>query len=114
MTEADRTMTDPVESMAVSVRRLPADASMSMHVVFWVLQPALLLSVLAAWLMDPQNPALFGLTLLGVHLLLGALEYRMPARRHGTIRRQRRPSSSVSRSSPSWSAALQVVSTRPI
>jgi len=82
MTEADRTMTDPVESMAVSVRRLPADASMSMHVVFWVLQPALLLSVLAAWLMDPQNPALFGLTLLGVHLLLGALEYRMPARRH--------------------------------
>jgi len=105
MTEADRAMTDPVESMAVSVRRLPADASMSMHVVFWVLQPALLLSVLAAWLMDPQNPALFGLTLLGVHLLLGALEY---------IRRQRRPSSSVSRSSPSWSAALQVVSTRPI
>jgi sterol desaturase/sphingolipid hydroxylase (fatty acid hydroxylase superfamily) len=38
--------------------------------------------VLAAWIADPENPALFGLTLLGVHLLLGAFEYRIPARPH--------------------------------
>jgi sterol desaturase/sphingolipid hydroxylase (fatty acid hydroxylase superfamily) len=75
-------MTAPVHEKAVSVRDLPTDASMLTRVVFWALQPALLLGVLAAWIADPENPALFGLTFLGVHLLLGALEYRIPARPH--------------------------------
>jgi sterol desaturase/sphingolipid hydroxylase (fatty acid hydroxylase superfamily) len=75
-------MTAPAHERAVSVRHLPTDASMLTRVVFWTLQPALLLGALAAWLADPENPALFGLTFLGVHLLLGALEYRIPARPH--------------------------------
>ena len=75
-------MTAPAHERAVSVRHLPTDASMLTRVIFWALQPALLLGVLAAWIADPENPALFGLTFLGVHLLLGALEYRIPARPH--------------------------------
>ena len=75
-------MTAPAHERAVSVRHLPTDASMLTRIIFWTLQPALLLGVLAAWLADPENPALFGLTFLGVHLLLGALEYRIPARPH--------------------------------
>lgn len=75
-------MTAPAHERAVSVRHLPTDASMLTRVVFWALQPALLLGVLASWIADPENPALFGLTFLGVHLLLGALEYRIPARPH--------------------------------
>lgn len=75
-------MTAPAEENAVSVRHLPADAPMLARLVFWALQPALLLGVLATWIADPENPALFGLTFLGVHLLLGALEYRIPARPH--------------------------------
>ena len=75
-------MTAPAHERAVSVRHLPTDASMLTRVVFWALQPALLLGVIATWIADPENPALFGLTFLGVHLLLGALEYRIPARPH--------------------------------
>jgi sterol desaturase/sphingolipid hydroxylase (fatty acid hydroxylase superfamily) len=75
-------MTAPAHESAVSVRHLPTDASMLTRVVFWALQPALLLGVLTTWIADPENPALFGLTFLGVHLLLGALEYRIPARPH--------------------------------
>lgn len=75
-------MTAPAHERAVSVRHLQTDASMLTRVVFWALQPALLLGVLATWIADPENPALFGLTFLGVHLLLGALEYRIPARPH--------------------------------
>jgi sterol desaturase/sphingolipid hydroxylase (fatty acid hydroxylase superfamily) len=75
-------MTAPAHESAVSVRHLPTDASMLTRVIFWALQPALLLGVLATWIADPENPALFGLTFLGVHLLLGALEYRIPARPH--------------------------------
>ena len=75
-------MTAPAHERAVSVRHLPTDASMLTRVVFWALQPALLLGVLATWIADPENPALFGLTFLGVHLLLGAFEYRIPARPH--------------------------------
>ena len=58
----------------VSVRDLPAEASAPARVVFWALQPALLLGVLAAWLADPANPALLGLTFLGVHV---AVENRL-------------------------------------
>jgi len=58
------------------------DASIPTRVVFWALQPVLLLAVLAAWVADPENPALFGMVFLGVHWVLGALEYRIPARRH--------------------------------
>lgn len=75
-------MTAPAHERAVSVRHLQTDASILTRVVFWALQPALLLGVLATWIADPENPALFGLTFLGVHLLLGALEYRIPARPH--------------------------------
>ena len=75
-------MTAPAHERAVSVRHLPTDASMLTRVIFWALQPALLLGVLATWIADPENPAFFGLTFLGVHLLLGTLEYRIPARPH--------------------------------
>jgi len=68
--------------MTVSVDHLPTGSSSLARLVFWSLQPALLLGVLASWIADPENPALFGLTFLGVHLLLGALEYRIPARPH--------------------------------
>jgi hypothetical protein len=40
-------MTAPAHERAVSVRHLPTDASMLTRVVFWALQPALLLGVLA-------------------------------------------------------------------
>lgn len=65
---------------AVSVRHLPSGAPVLARAVFWGLQPALLLAVLGTWLADPTNPSLLGLTLVTVHLLLGALEYRLPAR----------------------------------
>lgn len=48
--------------------------------VRWGLQPGLLLGVLAIWMADPVNPGLYPLVLVGVHLLLGALEYLIPVR----------------------------------
>lgn len=69
-----------LERKAVSVNHLPADASAFVRFVFWVLQPALLVTVLIIWAMNPGDPVLFGWTFLTVHLLLGTLEYRIPAR----------------------------------
>lgn len=50
------------------------------RIVFWGLHPALLVLVLGAWLVSPEDPLLYPATLIGVHLLIGALEYRIPAR----------------------------------
>jgi len=68
--------------MTVSVDHLPTGSSSLARTVFWALQPALLFGALAVWSADPHNPALFGLAFLGVHLLPGTLEYRIPARPH--------------------------------
>ncbi|MFM7273302.1 MAG: sterol desaturase family protein [Gammaproteobacteria bacterium] len=64
----------------VAVHRLEGNEPILTRVVFWALQPALIVVVLAAFLADPSNAALYGFTLVGIHLIIGALEYRMPAR----------------------------------
>jgi len=64
----------------VVLHHLPKPASALARVVFWSLQPLLLISVMVAWVVNPTNPELFGLTFLIVHLLLGVLEYKIPAR----------------------------------
>lgn len=46
-----------------------------------MLQPLLLATVLVAWTVSPDNPLLYPMTLFGVHVLLGTLEYLIPARR---------------------------------
>ena len=71
-------MTD--NGVAIRVHALPGSASLPERITFWSLQPALLVTVTATWLLDPGNPLLYPLSLLGVHLLLGLLEYRFPAR----------------------------------
>lgn len=70
----------PASPAAVRVDQLPADAPVLARIVFWTLQPALLIAMAAAWLAAPDEPALFGLTFVAVHFLIGALEYRIPAR----------------------------------
>ncbi|MFM7120588.1 MAG: sterol desaturase family protein [Gammaproteobacteria bacterium] len=74
----------PAPSYAVSVHHLPTETTALARLVFWGLQPALLLAVLGAWLAAPTHDALFGITFLTVHLLLGVLEYQIPARPHWT------------------------------
>ena len=50
-------------------------------VIKYALQPLVLISVLIVWSMYPESLLTYPLTLLAVHLLLGSLEYRFPARR---------------------------------
>ena len=64
----------------VRVHHLTGLESRLARLVFWGLQPVLIAAILAAWLVDSDNPALLGLVFLVVHLLVGALEYRIPAR----------------------------------
>ena len=49
-------------------------------IVFWTLQPVLIVAVLTIWFAEPDNAALFGLAFLTVHLFIGFLEYQIPAR----------------------------------
>jgi len=46
----------------------------------YALQPLLVIGVLAVWMTNREIPAVYPLTILGVQLLLGTLEYRLPAR----------------------------------
>ncbi len=48
--------------------------------VYWGLQPILLVGVLLAWSLDPENAGLYLPILIAVHLVLGVLEYQIPAR----------------------------------
>lgn len=64
----------------VSVDHLGDQHSRLARLVFWGLQPLLLAVVLGAFLAEPTSAALYAFTLLGVHLLIGSLEYRIPAR----------------------------------
>jgi sterol desaturase/sphingolipid hydroxylase (fatty acid hydroxylase superfamily) len=68
------------EPSRVAVDVLEGTESTFERIVFWALHPLLLILVLGAWIADPSNPLLYPVTLVGVHLLLGALEYRIPAR----------------------------------
>lgn len=68
------------EPSRVAVDVLEGTESTFARIVFWALHPLLLILVLGAWVADPSNPLLYPVTLVGVHLLLGALEYRIPAR----------------------------------
>ena len=67
-------------SLRFSIHTLGATASLPERWIFWVLQPLLITTVLIAWTMSPANPLLYPITLLGVHFLLGTLEYLIPAR----------------------------------
>lgn len=59
---------------------LAGDESLAERLIFFLLQPALIIAVLTAWYFDPANPSLFAMTVVGVQLTLGALERRYPAR----------------------------------
>lgn len=50
------------------------------RVLYWGLQPALLMAVIGLWLAQPTNPALYFGCILAVQLVLGVLEHRYPAR----------------------------------
>lgn len=62
------------------VHRLEGHEPFLQKVLFWALQPSLLVVVLVVWASHPGNALLYPLTLLGSHLLLGVIEYRFPAR----------------------------------
>ena len=51
-----------------------------MTLIKYALHPVILLCVIGAWLMNPESPALYLVVLLCVQLLLGTLEYWVPAR----------------------------------
>jgi sterol desaturase/sphingolipid hydroxylase (fatty acid hydroxylase superfamily) len=68
------------ESSRVAVNVLDGTESTFERLVFWALHPVLLVLVVGAWIADPSNPLLYPVALVGVHLLIGALEYRIPAR----------------------------------
>ena len=51
-----------------------------MTLIKYALHPVILLCVIGAWLMNPESPALYLVVLLCVQLLLGTLEYWIPAR----------------------------------
>lgn len=67
-------------SMPVVVNRLDGSETVLQQVLFWGLQPVLLGVVIGVWLAQPGCAILYPLVLLGLHLLLGALEYWFPAR----------------------------------
>jgi len=50
--------------------------------LYYALQPLVLVAVIAYWLADPGNALTFVVVILSVQLLLGALEYWRPARPH--------------------------------
>ncbi len=64
----------------IRVHELADHPTLAERVLFWTLQPTLLGAVLVAWIAAPDSPLLYPLTLLGVHLFLGTLEYVIPAR----------------------------------
>ena len=51
-----------------------------MAVIYYGLQPMIIVGVLAYWLTDPGSPLIFPVVIVGVQLLLGVLEYVIPAR----------------------------------
>ncbi len=54
--------------------------------VKYLLQPLLMIAVLAFWLADPGNPAAFPLAIVSVQIVLGLLERAVPARPGWLIR----------------------------
>ena len=49
-------------------------------IIKYALHPLILLCVLTVWSLFPETPALYLLIMIGVQLLLGTLEYLIPAR----------------------------------
>jgi len=50
------------------------------NLLFYGLQPLVLIAVMAFWLSDPTNAGAFVVAVIGVQLVLGVLEYWRPAR----------------------------------
>jgi sterol desaturase/sphingolipid hydroxylase (fatty acid hydroxylase superfamily) len=67
-------------SVPFRVDLLDGTEGLLQRVVFWALQPALIVAVLAAWSVAPTSALLYPLILVGVQIVLGALEYLIPAR----------------------------------
>ena len=55
-------------------------------VLYFGLQPAVLLAVIGLWLSQPTNPALYVGCILAVQLVLGVLEHLYPARTEWRIK----------------------------
>ena len=56
------------------------------RVLYFGLQPAVLLAVISLWLSQPTNPALYVGCILAVQLVLGVLEHLYPARTEWRIK----------------------------
>lgn len=54
--------------------------------LYWCLQPLLLVSVLTLWLTDPTREESYLLTIVGVQVILGVIEHYFPARPTWTTR----------------------------
>lgn len=61
--------------------QLAGNETLAERLIFFLLQPGLLVIVLAAWVLDPTNASLYAITIVGVQLTLGLLEGVYPARR---------------------------------
>lgn len=70
----------PNPTPPISVHHLEGNEPLPQRLIFWTLQPLLITLVLGAFLVDPSNDQITLLTIVGVQLLLGGLEYYMPAR----------------------------------
>lgn len=65
------------------------------RVLYYGLQPAILLAVIGVWLSQPTNPTLFVGCVLAVQLVLGVLEHLYPARAEWRLNGKQRSSSIV-------------------
>lgn len=66
-------------SQAISNSSIKPDARNPL--LAYLLQPVILVAVLGCWYFNAENPATYLLVLVSVHVLLGCLEYALPARR---------------------------------
>ena len=65
---------------AFRTNHLHSSAHLGTRLIYWALQPLLLLSVLIAFYFNQATPAMYLVCLVLVQLLLGTLEYQYPAR----------------------------------
>jgi sterol desaturase/sphingolipid hydroxylase (fatty acid hydroxylase superfamily) len=49
-------------------------------IIYFALQPLILLCVIAYWLMNPESPATYPVAIIGTQIVLGVLEHWRPAR----------------------------------
>lgn len=55
------------------------------QIIYFALQPLILICVIAYWLMNPESPATYPIAIIGTQLVLGVLEHWRPARTNWVI-----------------------------